>query len=310
MALHLIPLPEDEAGAAQLGHLIRAAQAWRPTLWFLHPNHILYLAYTKHTLTDKHRDGFPPSPDALRAVAHFDAIAQMEWPPLSPEGIYLATVQANLTSLIGDIRRTKDAHLEGLLRAQKDFERRERTQHQAALRTQPVKVLLRTGRAALAPIAVALVGIVVAQGSQPFVPEKVAASTNEYLIMFAASLLSILGLNLASYFLAKVREERHHRILHEKESAVRLRYNKARQLINDINWRPLVAAYEAYTGAPYTDPMYYRPAFENDLAEELAAAERTREHQTAFAIFVLRLLLKACARCLPKKRRTKRAEAS
>lgn len=305
--LHLKPLPEHQSGVAQLNQLIATAQAWRPVLWFLHPNHLLYLAYTKHALTDKHRAGFPPSPDAIKAVAYFDAIAAMEWPPLSPEGIYLATVHAHLTSLIGDIRRSKDAHIDGHLRAQKDFQRRERTQHQAAIRTQPVKVLLKTGRAALAPIAVALVGIVVAQGTQPFVPEKVAASTNEYLIMSAAGLISLLGFNLASYLLAKIREERHYRILHEKESAVTLRYNRARQLINDINWTPLVKAYETYTGTPYTDPMYYRPVFENDLTEELTAAERTREHQTAFAVFVVQLLLKACARCLPKKKPKKSA---
>lgn len=307
MALHLQPLPEKEPGVAHLNQLIAAAQMWRPVLAHLHPNHLLYLAYAKHTLTDKHRAGFPPNPDAVKAVAYFDAISAMEWPPLSPEGIYLATVHAHLTSLVGDIRRSKDAHLDGLLQAKRDFERRERTQHQAAIRTQPVKVLLKTGRAALAPIAVALFGILVAQGTQPFVPEKVAESTNEYLIMFAASLISLLGFNLASYLLAKVREERHYRILHEKESAVTLRYNRARRLINDINWTPLVIAYETYTGTPYTDPMYYRPVFENDLTEELTAAERTREHQTAFAVFVVRLLIKACARCLPKKHKTKAA---
>lgn len=307
MPLHLKPLPEQNSGAEGLRQLIAASQAWRPVLWFLHPNHILYLAYSKHAITDKHRAGFPPDPDATMAVAYFDAIAQMGWSPLSPEGIYLAAVHGKLASLVGDIRRRKDEHIEGRREAQADFKRREHTQHQAALRTQPVKVLLKAGRAALAPIAVALVGIVVAQGTQPFVPEKVAESTNEYLIMFAASLISLLGFNLASYLLAKIREERHHRILGEKRSAVDLRYHNARKLICEVNWLPLVAAYEAYTGMPYTDPMYYRPTFDNDLFEGAAEAERTREHQTALAVLVLRLLFKTCAGYLPKKKFKKSA---
>lgn len=307
MPLHLQPLPEQNSGAEGLRQLVAASQAWRPILWFLHPNHILYLAYAKHAVTDKHRAGFPPDSDATMAVAYFDAIAQMGWSPLSPEGIYLATVHAKLASLIGDIRRRKDEHLDGLIKAQKDFERVEHTQHQAALRTQPIKVLVKTGRAALAPIAMVLIGIVVAQGAQPFVPEKVAENTNELVITFTLSLLMVLFFNFASYFWTKTREERHRRILHEKQSAVTQRYNRARMLINEINWKPLVVAYEEYTGVPYTDPMYYRPAFDHDLAEGLAEAERTREHQTAFAIFVLRLLFKACAGYLPKKKSKKSA---
>ena len=121
--LHPKPLPEHQSGIAQLNQLIAAAQAWRPVLWFLHPNHILYLAYAKHAITDKHRAGFPPDSDATMAVAYFDAISKMGWAPLSPEGIYLATVHAKLASLVGDIRRRKDEHFDGLVKAQKDFER-------------------------------------------------------------------------------------------------------------------------------------------------------------------------------------------
>ncbi len=309
MPLHLEPLPAQSSGAEGLRQLVAASQAWRPVLWFLHPNHILYLAYAKHVLSDKHRAGLVPDSDATMAVEYFDAIAKMGWSPLSPEGIYLATVHAKLASLVGDIRRRKDEHIEGRHKAQKDFEHTEHIQHQAALRTQPIKVLVKTGRAALAPIAMALLGVVVAQGAQPFVPEKVAASTNELVITLTLSVLMVLFFNLASYFWAKTREERHRRILHEKQSAVKERYNRARRLINDVNWRPLVAAYEEYTSIPYTDPMYYRPTFDNDLTEGFAEAERTREHQTAFAIFVLRLLIKTCARCLPKRRRTKSSAA-
>ena len=286
--------------------LIAAAKVERPILWFLHPNHLMYMLYAKHTLTDKHRMGQDPYSDAVKAVGRFNQITSMDWDPMSPEGIYLMAIEVVFTSLIYDVRRLKDEFIIEVERARFDFSETERNQQLIETSAVFLKTLWKTGKVFVTPLLMGIIGILIATMAQPFVPPKVAESTGIWLPTVVASFIFVAGSGYASIQMNNLRKARLTNTLVARISAARLRYDRERLSVSEASWKMLVEAYKQYSGMAYEDPMYYGSVFETGLREDTARREEIKEYQKSFMVVMVKMVGQACMKRIPQRfRRTK-----
>ena len=303
--LNIKLLSEDAAAFDQLQEWVRAARAWRPILFFLNPNALLYIAYAIHVTTDKHRARTPPEQDAMEAVARYRRITAMEWGPLSPEGTFLLAVQSTIASFVGDIRRRKDAYVDEVALAAHDFAQEEQAYNDSLFWTHPLKAIWKAGRVLIVHALMAMIGFFLATSLGPYVPPEVVEKTG---YVWPQLLFGLLFLVLSGYAATWVQNLRNTRLRHtlaDRQSAARVVYNNERHIISKAAWDALCGAYEEYAGTPYKEPMHYRPIFVTDIEHSLDHVTKTRKRRESFWIMVAKLIIYNCKQRLPKRRRTK-----
>lgn len=308
-------MPDTQAPPGNLGEaadekrsLEEAAKRPRKPLWFLHPNLVMYMVYTIHSNSDKHRAHEPPNPIAVAAIERFKRVAAMPWEHMSEEDILLMAIEVVMISLLNDIRRRKDAHLVELSKAAEYFSIQEEAQRNSAFWVQPLMTIYKSYKGVLIPLALAATGVLGALGFSPYIPKKTAETTGIWFPTALAGLGLVLLSSAATAWYNNLSKSRVYIIRATRESDIRIRYAQERKLICETNWPMLVRAYEEYTGEKYTEPMYYDAIFSGDLDKDRLRKAQEREYAKSTLSVAIQLIVRGCKKHVLRRKITETEE--